>query len=84
MGSDPAAIFSGVRPRSSDYTLAENRFVIAGTVSAAGVRQNCAEMPEKQQVHPLLNRVVQAACIFTAGSRELLGSRVVGKVGASL
>jgi len=23
--------------------------------------------------------VAQAACIFTAGSRELLGSRVVGK-----
>jgi hypothetical protein len=27
----------------------------------------------------LLNRVAQAACIFTAGSRELLGSRVVRK-----
>ena len=27
----------------------------------------------------MLNRVAQAACIFTAGSRELLGSRVVGK-----
>ena len=31
---------------------------------------------EKQRVRPLLYRVVQAACIFTAGSRELLGSRV--------
>src|SRR5829696_4661289 len=39
-------------------------------------------MLEKTAVHPLLYRVVQAVCIFTAGSRELLGSRAVGKTWA--
>src|SRR6476646_2838126 len=36
-------------------------------------------MPGKTAVRPLLNRVVRTACIFTAGSRELLGSRVARK-----
>jgi hypothetical protein len=34
---------------------------------------------ENQRVRPLLNSLVRAACIFTAGSRELLGSRVARK-----
>ena len=45
----------------------------------AEVSARSREMSGKSAVHPLLNSEVQTVCIFTAGSRELLGSRAVGK-----
>ena len=44
-----------------------------------GAETESLEMLGKIAVRPLLNRLVQTACIFTAGSRELLGSQAVGK-----
>ena len=53
--------------------------VIADPISVVGVRAPSREMLGKTAVRPLLNRVVLTVCIFTAGSRELLGSRAVGE-----
>ena len=53
--------------------------MIGCPIIVVGVRRTREEFPGKALVHRLLNRVAQAACIFTAGSRELLGSQVAGK-----
>jgi hypothetical protein len=53
--------------------------VIAAPKIVAVLKARSREILRKTAVRPLLYRVVQTVCIFTAGSRELLGSRAVGK-----